>query len=272
MWQRRPPYLRLLIHLSLMIGLGVGFVYSVFYLYLPSITQHGNNVTVPNLIEMPLSELNAFLSARTLAFKVSADSEFVTTQPPLTVIKQYPLAGQRVKKGRSIHVVLNARHPPMIAMPRLVDGSVKSAQMLLRAHKLRLGHIKYVPDLAQNAVLEQRYIGQPIAPGDLIPQGVSIDLVVGDGLGKKSFAIPNLIGLQAQEARIVAIGTGLRVQNIYYATEGYIERLQSDTLADKVEQMAPGLVFKQSLKPHTHAQIGDPISLWVVRPDTRDME
>ena len=41
-------------------------------------------------------------------------------------------------------------------MPKLIGGSVKNAQLILKTYDLKLGEIDYVADLALNYVLEQR--------------------------------------------------------------------------------------------------------------------
>ncbi|GIS31797.1 MAG: hypothetical protein Ct9H90mP3_5930 [Flammeovirgaceae bacterium] len=37
-------------------------------------------------------------------------------------------------------------------MPKIINGSVKNAQLILRSYDLKLGDITYVPDMARNAV------------------------------------------------------------------------------------------------------------------------
>src|SRR5690606_5035633 len=121
------------------------------------------------------------------------------------VMKQYPLAGAQVKENRKIFISLNAVNPPNVRMPKLIDSSVKNAQLVLRSFGLELGEITYKPDLAANAVLEQLHKGKPIEEGAYIAKGSKIDLVVGDGKGNTEFTIPNLMGMDLETAQFTII-------------------------------------------------------------------
>src|SRR5699024_912234 len=157
----------------------------------PKATNHGETITVPNLQGMAFAEMDEHLTKRSLRYEVN-DSTFTSEFPPLTVMKQYPKAGAQVKENRKSLLSLNATNPPLVKAPRLIDSSVKNAQLVLNSFGLELGEIEYKPDLAANAVLEQHYKGKPIEEGTQIPKGSKIDLVVGDGKGEQTFETPNL--------------------------------------------------------------------------------
>ena len=42
----------------------------------------------------------------------------------------------------------------------------------------------------KNAVLKQQYDGKDILPGDKVPRGTAIDLVIGAGLSKETKQMP----------------------------------------------------------------------------------
>ena len=66
------------------------------------------------------------------------------------------------------------------------------------------------PDFARNAVLEQRYKGEPIKPGAQIQQGSSITLVLGNGIGGgQGFIVPDLFGLTYLQAKARLDSMGL---------------------------------------------------------------
>ena len=58
----------------------------------------------------------------------------------------------------------------------------------------RSGIIQYAEwtDSEGARLLEQLLNGQPVEVGELIPKGSSVDLVVGDGLGRQDFEAPDL--------------------------------------------------------------------------------
>ncbi|MDN4165223.1 PASTA domain-containing protein [Cytophagales bacterium LB-30] len=241
----------LLIHLSVMIGSLLIVLLFFFYLYLPSATNHGETLTVPNLIGMPLDELDEFLTERDMRFEVNPDSSYSAEYPPLAVLKQFPKAGSKVKENRKIYLSLNATTPPKVKMPKLIDGSLKNAQLVLQSYGLILGDIRYVPHQFQNAVLEQKYSGKDIAEGDFIPKGSKIDLIVGDGLGK-SFAIPNVIGMDQEDASFILAGSGLKIKK---------------TSTEISSQMEPGLVLRQFPPAGQSVKVGDYIELVIAEAD-----
>ena len=68
----------------------------------------------------------------------------------------------KVKEGRKVYLTLNSIKPPKIKMPKLINGSVKNAQLILKTYDLFLGKINYVPDMAANAVIQQYHNGDII--------------------------------------------------------------------------------------------------------------
>jgi len=168
----------------------------------------------------------------------------------LAVLKQYPEAGSKVKSNRKLFVNLNKTTPRKVLMPNLIDGSVKSAQMVLESYGLELGSIEYKPDLAQNAVLEQRLGGSPIEPGDSIYQGSQVDLIVGDGLGNQMLEVPALFGMDYEDAEFTVIGSGLRLGSVLPA--------------EPVDTLPVGVVIRQIPAAGESIRIGQDIDLWVI--------
>lgn len=240
-----------LIHLAVIIVLGMAVFFIFFSMYLPKATNHGETITVPNLQGIAYGELDEHLTKRSLRYEVN-DSTFTSEYPPFTVMKQYPKAGAQVKENRKIFLSLNAKNPPLVKAPRLIDSSVKNAQLVLKSYGLELGEIEYKPDLAANAVLEQRYKGKPIEEGTSIPKGSKIDLVVGDGKGNTRFEIPNLMGMPLDEAQVAAIGSGLQIGEITYV---------------RAPDKTPNTILRQIPPAGVPTQIGETIDLWVVQFD-----
>jgi len=261
----------LLIHLAIILGLGTLMILFFFFIYLPVSTNHGETITVPDVRGVTLDELDEFLETRNLRYEVTEDSGFSASMPPLAVLKQFPLPNSKVKEDRKIYVTLNAERAPLVRMPKLVSGSVKNAQLVLKTYDLKLGEIKYVPDLALNYVLEQRLDGREVLEGERIPKGSTIDLVVGDGLGKQSLESPNLTGLDSESAQFAIVGSGLKIGEIMYEKEGVavVEVEEEDgTVTYKNQVVSPGSVFKQKPKPGSNMRLGQMVDLWIYQPDS----
>ena len=132
-------------NIFLMISLIASIIFFIFYLYFPIITNHGDTITVPNLMGMKLEDLDEFLSDRDLRYDVLDDSSYSSEYPPFTVLQQNPTENEKVKENRKIYLTLNSSVPPKIKMPKIINGSVKNAQLILKSYDLKLGDISYVP-------------------------------------------------------------------------------------------------------------------------------
>ena len=225
-----------------------------FFVYLPTTTNHGETYTVPKVVGMKLNEIEDFLEDKSLNYYVS-DSSYRSDVAPFTVTIQDPAPGGKVKAGRKIYITYNMKTPPMIKMPKLVDGSLKNAEMILKSYDLQLGKTEYKPDLAQNTVLEQRVNGQPIAPGAPITKGAVVDLVVGNGLGNSEFQIPNVVGMPRDEAVTYLIGANLQIGAVSYMAAPNGE--------------ADGTVIRQrpAANPGTMIRVGELVDIWVAGTD-----
>ena len=105
----------------------------IFYIYFPFITNHGETITVPNLVGMEIKDLDEFLSDRDLRYEILEDSSYSSEYPPYTVLQQNPSENDKVKENRKIYLTLNSSIPPKIKMPKIINGSVsKNAQLILK--------------------------------------------------------------------------------------------------------------------------------------------
>lgn len=260
-------------HLAIMVGIGIALILFFFYVYLPTATNHGESITVPNIEGLNLDDLDDFIVKRDLRYEVLADSGFSTKYPPNTVLKQFPLPNSKVKENRKVYITLNSSEPPSVRMPNLVDGSVKNAQLVLRSKDLFLGSIRYIPDLAANAVIEQKLNGKKIAMDEMVPKGSKIDLVVGDGLGRQNFEAPDLIGLNYEDAKFAVIASGLKMGNIRFEKEGFGSDLEITNEGDSIYhriQYPPGAIFRQRPRAEDKIRIGQSVDLWVVEQIEED--
>jgi len=236
------------INLLIMLGIILVLLFTFFVIYLPNYTNHGESVTVPELEGLHYNELESFLKARDLRYEITLDSGFIAESIPLSVLKQNPKPGTKVKQNRKIYITLNAENAPLIKMPGLVNTQLKNAQEILENYGLIRGDIVYVPDIGLNVVLEQKFRGRDIKEGFEIPKGSQIDLVVGDGLGNQSLSIPNLIGMDDSEAEFLILGSGLRLGNVNYV---------------KTDTVPKGTVVRQLPPEGISAKTGVRVDIWV---------
>ncbi|HEY8401889.1 MAG TPA: PASTA domain-containing protein [Cytophagaceae bacterium] len=234
------------IHLGIITAIFFGLIILFFYVYLPATTHHGETITVPKLEGMSIDELEDFLASKDLRYQIN-DSSYAPGVKPLTVLTQHPTEGSKVKQNRKIYVTIASKNPPKVKMPKLIDGSLKSAEMTLKGYDLVKGDIKYIPSPYTNLVIDQLVDGKKILPGTYIPKGTKVDLVVGNGTGATEIEVPELINRDIEEAKIYLAGLGLSVGIIKY-----------DPASDEI----PGTVIKQ--KPSAgKIRIGESIDIWV---------
>ncbi len=197
-----------LAHIFIMILIFVVGIAFFFYVYLPITTNHGKTITVPKLTGLSLNQMEEELEKNNLRYQIN-DSTFMPDVKPYTILSQHPTEGSKVKENRKIYVSVSAVNPPKIKMPSLVDGSFKNAEITLKGFGLVLGHVKTVPSPYQNLVIEQSVNGTPVKAGEYIAKGTKIDLVVGDGSGGVTMPVPDLIGLDIEEAKKLLFEKGL---------------------------------------------------------------
>lgn len=267
---RESSWKGLLINLVLLLIIVGVIILAFFYVYLPEVTHHGETITIPNLEGMQLEEMDEFLGKRNFRYEV-ADSGYSDQYPPLAILKQYPLPGAKVKEKRKIYLTVKANKPRSVKMPNLIDGSLKNAELVLRSYGLKLGKIRYKPDLASNAVLEQRLNDKLLEPGTMVPLGTEIDLIIGDGLGNRAFKMPNFLGLQLGEADFTIVGSGLnlgsievRVLNPSDVTIILDKVREMDVEIDTAAVISSGHVYKQHPVAGEEVRLGEQVDLWIV--------
>jgi beta-lactam-binding protein with PASTA domain len=229
---------------------------SYFYIYLPSSTNHGESITVPNVEGMNIQELDEFLVSRDLRYEVN-DSSYSDDYPPLTVLKQYPSAGAKVKENRKIFISVNRVMPPTVPMPNLVDGSLLNAEAVLRGNELRRGRVQFISGPFLNLVKEMKLGGRKIEAGTRIPKGSIIDLVVEDG-GSSEISTPDIVGYTLEDAKIPIFGSNLHLGEIH-------------VVGDTVDN-GPIVILKQVPEPNYKLRAGDAIDVWVGKKGTEIVE
>lgn len=251
----------LLKHAGIVFGILAFFCIIYFYIYLPNATNHGETVEVPDLKGIKVEELEKFLKGYKLRYALS-DSSYSDSVPPLTVLRQFPVVGAKVKENRVIYVSISQVAPPTMPMPDLT-GSYDNAKAVLKSNELKLGRVWYQASPFKNWVTEFRYQGKPIEPGTRLAKGSVIDLIVGDGNGPADFVIGNLVGDSYEAAIEKLAGWNLHLGRVELA-EG------ADTTGVKP------FVFKQEPLAGDSVRVGEPVNLWIAekgyKPEEKEDE
>ena len=188
----------------------------VLALWLRAYTQHGKEVTVEDVRGMSVAEAQAIITAQGLHLEV-IDSTYSRKVPFGTVVEQDPRPNSHAKNGRMVYVTINASSRPQVVMPNLQDMSYRQAEATLRGLGIRVDSTyEYRPSTFRDLVLDVKQNGVSVQPGDKIPEGSRVRLVVGFGQGTEQVEVPSVVGLPIQDARRVLLAKRLIVGGVYY--------------------------------------------------------
>jgi beta-lactam-binding protein with PASTA domain len=227
-----------------------GLLFMIFH-SLGIITHHGEGLSVPDFTGLSLVEARELADDKNLEIAVM-DSVFNAPGKKGTVITQTPPPDFKVKEGRTIHVVLKTFNPEKIQMPDFTGVSLIQAKADIESYGLRIGSLKYKPDIATNNVLDQYFNGKPIAPGTSIEKNSRIDLVLGRGNSGESTIVPNLLGFNKGEAYQKATDYSLNIGSMHF-----------DETVITTEDSTLAIVWKQSPVNNTQSTMGSPIEVWL---------
>ncbi len=156
------------------------FVLTILFLRL--FTRHGHEIEMPSYMGRSAEELTQHGRAEGFVFVVN-DELYENDAVPGSVLKQNPMPGEKVKRGRKVYLTVAAAEPPTIKMLELRDLSLRQAQIMIESQGLVLDHIIEKPSPYENVVLEVLYKGHSIAQGTPIKQGEKLTLVIGKNIG-----------------------------------------------------------------------------------------
>ena len=229
----------------------------VFFNYVFSPTKVRQPIKMPDLVGSQADTLGEFLDKYGLTYKITYEVDnWESKKPHGTILTQTPKRGQEVKAGREVLITIaSEKLTDRVKLPELqgFDDMVEKLQSL----GLDTGKITYHPFLIENVVIHQSYEGDILKPGTLVPKGTKIDLMVGTGLGKVEFEMPNLVGLTLEEAK-----KRLQALQLLLGHTGY---------AYKPDKKS-GIVIRQDPKILVNGQgkkrmirAGEFVDLWMVR-------
>ena len=184
-------------------------------LSLRAYTKHGVEITVPEVTELYLEEARIILESEGLHIEV-IDSTYSTKVPLGTIVEQTPLAGSKVKHGRTVYVIQNAQMRRPVVLPELRDMSLRQAQTTLATLGLKVDSIVYEPSAYRDIILDIRMGDSVMNAGTRLEEGCKVLLIVGRGQGSAEVTIPSVIGKPLDEARSWLMAHALTVGIVEY--------------------------------------------------------
>jgi beta-lactam-binding protein with PASTA domain len=245
-------------NLGISIVIALAMLFTVL-LWLKVFTHHGKAKPVPDFYGLTPQEAVDLGKDEKLRIEIS-DSVYNTNAERGTIVEQYPRVGKKVKKNRKVFLIINATNPESVEMPGVVGLTHRQAKAILETYGLEVGKLSYIPDLAKNNVLKQKFNGIEIHEGDTIPKGSSIDLVLGTGLSDRKTIVPDLIGSTYEQARNSILNASLNMGAALY-----------DETVFNMEDSLLAFIWKQNpeFDEENPIQLGSPVYLWLTVDSTR---
>jgi beta-lactam-binding protein with PASTA domain len=243
-------------HFSIAIILGLGIMFFVFQ-SLEFVTHHGESLSVPDFTGLSLKKANKLARQKNLKLQI-IDSVDNAPGKKGTVIAQTPPPYFKVKEGRTIHITLKRFNPKKIEMPDFRGISLVQAKADIETYGLKIGKLKYVPDIATNNVLEQMHNGRPIDPGTPIEKNSTIDLILGLGSTGQIVIVPYLLGISKAEAIQKTTDNSLNIGALIF-----------DETVNTTEDSISAIIYKQTPGKNVQAIMGSTIDLWLTLDDEK---
>ena len=205
---------------------------------MPSYVRQDKTLIVTDITGKNLNR--ALIELNTEGYKgVVYDTVYTADVTPQTVVDQYPVAGAKVKPGRTIRLKIS-RSEKLIIVPNLVGQSQRSVEIALQQIGLRIDTVytEFNPDYPKGTVAWQFP-----KSGDHIKKGMGLQITVSQGLPPDFFQVPQLFGMSMQNAKDLLTKARLKVGKISYKQN---EDLVPYTVLD--QSIAPGTVLDQTIQ------------------------
>lgn len=166
------------LNLIAMVIVTAGIIVGTLF-WLDHYTHHNQSYLVPNVKNQTLYEAEQALANQKLK-SIVIDSSYVKGIPSGIILEQTPIAGSRVKEGRTVYLTITTNNVPLVKIPDLIDNSsLRQAEDKLKAIGFKLTEPEYVSG-EQDWVYGIKYRGRSLRTGDKVPYEALLTLSVGN--------------------------------------------------------------------------------------------
>jgi beta-lactam-binding protein with PASTA domain len=170
---------------------------------------HGREVAIPKLVG--LSPVEAERAGAASGLQVVIERQFYSPDiPEGKIMTQIPPPGTKVRRGWSVRVA-QSLGPQRVAIPNVIGGSERVAELNIRRRGLSLGSVAHInlPNAPQDQVLSQSPPAN--ASGVSAPK---ISLLISDGPEPLTYVMPNLTGQPLGSATLALQDAGIKVGKV----------------------------------------------------------
>ena len=161
--------------------------------------EGGDTVTVPNIVDLPITEAAAILAEQGLEMgkQVQVPHDVV---PKYHIISQRPQAGEVVRTGRRVTPTVSLGADSEVA-PNLLRKSRKEAEREIKMARFRLGAVSRIPDSSPRDTV----LAQDPPPDENIARQSTISLLLSAGNARQGAFMPDIQDRPVTElARLLA--------------------------------------------------------------------
>jgi serine/threonine-protein kinase len=216
---------RLAVRLYVLASGGLLILFLMDAFVMPWIVHSRGEINIPDLTGMQRGKAIETLELRGLTPMV-VDTAPSNTVKPGRILYQNPVANSVVREGRNIYLTISGGEQK-VQVPNLRGRSLRDAKITLEQLELQLGVVAY----SSSDLPAETVISQGVQTGQKTTRGKRIDVTVSSGPALSQIDVPNVAGLNLDEAQKRLIAAGLRI--------GSITSKQSKTLV-------PNTVISQS--------------------------
>jgi serine/threonine-protein kinase len=225
----------------------VGFIVGIVLVdrfVMPNIVRINKGMmTVPDITGSEWETARQKLFDVGLRLNISS-RQFSDSVPENVVMTQSPEAGEKVKKGRVIDVVVS-KGQEIAAVPDVKELSENQAKLALKKQGFLIGKIRrvYDDDVPKDAVVK-------LSPesGITISREMPVDIYVSDGVKPTHAEVPNIIGEPLGVSKEKIEDSGLQVGTITYQHNATLQ---------------PGTVITQSVPPGSRVMLDSKVDIVV---------
>lgn len=231
----------------------VVIIYKSVFSWLDSYTNHGQEFPVPDLSGMTTDEAALLLSKQSLKASV-VDSIYVKGKTLGSIVEQTPKAGDKIKAGRTIYLIVNSSTVRKVTVPDVREYSLRQAESMLRSVGIKVDSIVYVTSEFKDLVQYVKQKDMPLEVGARIPEGSAVTLFVGRGLNNELCEVPSFRKLTLERATNMAHTSFLNIGTVIYNEQPIDE-----------DEKAQYVVYKQEPVTEAKVSMGSAIKLYMTK-------
>lgn len=186
----------------------------IVFIWLDIYTQHNIYVKIPNLYSLTVNQAKDNLTKLGLLYEIDT-SHYNPKYVPYHIYNVTPQAGGLVKPGRVIFIQVNANTFNFTKLPNIILKNKYFALSRLYAQHFLVKNIIYVPQGNKGLILKIIHNNKSVHPGDILPSRSELYLVVGNGI-KQNIIIPNVIGMNLTDAKMILERKKIIINHIFY--------------------------------------------------------